>query len=158
MATGTPPFSKDLVELWEDEIWSRPEIRAFTDNVHSCDVTGDQDSTSDLYNILDCDRINFVQYFIQRYPREDQVGRCRTFRYRVRIEHYREDSCDDQNKIQEFFEVLDDTVVAQLGPHWNNCVEFFTRQDNFPDIRQFGQIEGRLVYVGSFEYTAEATA
>lgn len=158
MAVGNPVLSRDLIELWEECVWSRPEIREFTRNVHPCNVTGDQDSTCDLYNIMDCDRINFVQYFIQRYPRNDQVGRCRTFRYRVQIEYYREDSCEDQNKIQEFFEVLDDTIRAQLGPRWKDCVEVVERQDDFPDISPFGTIENRLVYVGSFEYLAEATA
>lgn len=149
------PRSKDLIEVWEDNVWTDTEIRRFTTRIHPCSVTATQNTTQDLKDMIYCKEINFVQYFIQRYKVEEQVGTCEEFRYRVRIEYYLEDTCDNQVKIQDFFECLDEVITNRLGPRWLDNVDNVIRDTTWPDIRLFGEIEGRQVYVGSFTYFAE---
>ena len=157
MPFADPILSKELVTIWADCVFNAPEVTDFTKHFHPCDKTEDQDSTCDLSTIMHCGEINFVQYFIQRFRTEDQVGRCGgVYRYRVRVEYYLEDTCNNQNKIQEFFELLDDEV-ERLNAAKKDCVPYFFGDDTFPDIRFFGRIENKAVYVGSYTYFAETT-
>jgi hypothetical protein len=57
--------------------------------------------------------------------------------------------------LEHFFEVLDDLVEANLNPNWDTDICFFERDENFVDIRQSGFIEGRRLFVGSYNYLAE---
>lgn len=153
-----PPTSKELVDRWKDNVWNQPEILEFTPNIHAGDVTQDLLATADLRRVIYCNAINFVQYFIQRLP-VPSVGACLDFQHRVQIEYYREDSeypPDSQLEIQAFFETLDNTVRTSLGFQWGGCVDGYEPSDTFPNIRQFGEINSRVIRVGSFEYFAQS--
>lgn len=152
-----PCRSSELVTLWDTLIWSAPEMQAFSPLYHPCDVTGRQpEATCDLTKILHCGQVNFGQYFIQRFRSDDQVGCCGSYQYRVRIEYYLQDSCENQQTIQDFFEALDELVDLNLGPTWQDNVLLFRRDTTFPNIRRYGLIDGRVVYFGTYSYFAEA--
>ncbi len=152
-----PCTSKELVALWDTYVWKSTELQAFTTQYHPQDETGKQDSTCDLTKVMYCGKVNFGQYFIQRFRQDDQVGCCGSYRYRVRVEYYLEESCgNSQVQIQDFFEVLDDIVEQNLGPTWRQSVLQFSRDTTYPNIRRYGLIDGRVVYVGSYSYFAEA--
>lgn len=151
-----PPFSNELVELWNECVWDQTELLEFTKHFHAGDITEDLDATSDYKKAKHCKEFNFVQFFIQRFP-DTSVGSCLSYRYRVRVEYYLEDSIPNQNKIQNFFEVLDNVIRAELGPRWKNCVDGYDIENNrWPEIRAFGRIDNKLIRVGSFSYIAEA--
>lgn len=151
------PLSQEVINIWDQCIWQAVDVLRFTPHIHPCDKTNKTELTCDMEDLIHCGELNFVQYFIQRYRRPDRVGGCLTFRYRVRVEYYLEDSCDNQNKIQEFFEVLDDTVEAQLQDGTKFTFRW-EREDNWPQIQRFGVLESRTVFVGSFTYFGEASA
>lgn len=152
-----PCRSKDLVTLWNDLIWSDTRMRAFTTQFHPQDETGKQDATCDLAKVMYCGKVNFGQYFIQRFRSDDQVGCCGSYQYRVRVEYYLEDTCDNhQVQIQDFFEALDEIIEEKLGLTWQDNVLQFSRDTAFPNIRRYGLIDGRVVYYGTYSYFAEA--
>jgi hypothetical protein len=148
-------YSKDIIKAWEDTVWQDTDILRFTHKIHPASITDDIETTVDLSRMVYCGEINFVQFFVQRYRVEEQVGTCLEHRYRVQVQYYLEDSCDNQNKIQEFFEVLDEVIVARLGQSWEGTVTHFLRDTTWPVIRFFGEIQERPIYVGSFTYFAE---
>ena len=148
-------YSKDIIKAWEDTVWQDTKIRSFTHEIYPYSLTDNVKTTEDLARMLYCGEINFVQYFVQRHRVEEQSGTCDEHRYRVQVQYYLQDSGNNQNKIQDFFEVLDETVVARLGPSWEGTVTHFFRDETWPTIRFFAEIEGRPVYVGSFTYFAE---
>lgn len=154
---SNPPFSEEIVELWNDSVWSQKEMREFTENFHAGDVTSNLDATNDYRQVIHCKEFNFVQFFIQRFP-VPQVGGCQEYRYRVRVEYYLEDSIPNQNKIQNFFEVLHNVILAELGNTWSDFVQGSFPDDTWPDLRPFGEIDNTLIRVGSFTYFAEAHA
>jgi len=126
------------------------------------DIINSVDSTMELKDPLyKCD-INFIQFFVQRRRSDQEVGCCGRYEYRVQIEYYLEDTkCDgvrNQNKIQKFFEILDDLICQKLGNTWKGLVISWDRIPNrFPSIRRAGSLENRPIFVGSYEYQAEQT-
>lgn len=149
--------SKDIISAWKSEVWDKMPIRGLCPNAFSRDVLADQDSLCELAAITHCGKINFAQYFVQRYRQDDRVGCCGRQLYRVRVEYYKEDSDTAWNEIQEFFEVLDDTVQANLGYTWDSTVDNFERQRDWPLISNAGTLDGRIVWGGRFDYFAESS-
>lgn len=156
-------FSRQINTDWVSNIWEDRRILDFTSKIFNRDVRTYQDSMDDFTKILDCDVIDFVQYFIQRY-RRPRVGCPPEYRYRIRIEYYLEDECtakqidtasNNQEKIEHFFEVLDDIIVENHNPNWSADVLAWVGTADFPDIRFNGLIENRPIYVGSFEYITD---
>lgn len=156
MPLSNPILSSELVTIWDTCIFNAPELTDCTINFYPCNKIQDQDSTCDLAEITHCGEINFVQYFIQRFKLPTELGRCGEYQYRVQVEYYLEDTCENQNKIQRFFELLEDEVEL-LNAANKDCVPYFEGDNNFPDIRFFGTIENKAIYVGSFTYFATAT-
>lgn len=151
------PTSRDIAELWLEKVFSRHELRNYTNKIYPYDVTGTQVTMEDLSQLLYCDRINFIQFLVQRFRKDDQLGCCGTYQYQVQIEYYREDRGEDQRYIQDVLELIDDLVETNLGARWDDTVTSSGRQTTFPAFEPAGEIENRIVYVGRFTYFAEAS-
>lgn len=151
--------SQAIIDRWNDIIWACPEMREFTTNFHAGDVIGSLDTTHSLKDTLSVGRINLVQFYVRRYRADVEVGCCGRYIYSLQIEYYLEDTecegVENQNKIQAFFEKLDDVVCLKLGEHWDGLVTSYDREDRPPDIRRAGLIDNRPVFVGSYSYSAE---
>jgi len=151
--------SLDIVELLKTKVFPCRELQEFTNKIHAGDIIGSVDTTHALKQTLCKGEINFIQFFVQRRKSEEEVGNCERYIYRVRIEYYREDGeCDgvlNQNLIQKFFEVFDDTLESKVGCDLDGLVEHTQRSENFPNVRRFGVVDdSRIVFVGSYEYLA----
>lgn len=151
------PTSADIRAIWDEQVWSSPEIKAYTEKIHSTDVFGNQTEVQDLHRATFCGKINFIQYFAQRYRSDDEIGGCSRFIYTVSIDYYREESDKEQtfNVIQDFFDTLDNEVFANLGSNWCGLVSVANPEQRFPTIFRAGQIDSRDVIGGNFAYTAE---
>jgi len=160
-------FSKDLKKIWEDCIWCKKEIKEFTKTVLYGNQFDIQQNADDYYKLTSGDKINFVQYFIQRYRvsgaiAREQMGNCLgEYQYQVQIQYYLEDICTtgckatSDEKIQHFFEVLALLVHRELGCDWKGNMLITGNRNAFPAIRFGGEVDGRPVFIGQQDYLAE---
>lgn len=149
--------SLDICDKWIETIFESDEIREITPNIYAEDVAGNQLVACDLSQAMHEGTINFCQFSVQRIKREDQVGECGTYFYRVDIRYFLERLAGmrTEQKVQEFFEVLDELIQSELGSDWGGLVDSYTRSEEFPEVFQFGLINERPVVAGRYTYFAE---
>lgn len=150
-------YSAAIRKVWQEIIFEREEILTYTPNIYQDDVLGNQDSTCDLSKAMHCGKINFVQWFVQRFRRYSEVGNCGGYIYRVRID-YIHSVLDDQstfNKIQDFFESLDEAVHTHLGGTWGDTVSGSNPEQRYPIIIPIAPLNEELTRMGTYNYFGE---
>lgn len=139
------------------KVFERPELKAFTTNVYNYDVSENVSNLIDLNLLLTTNGLNYVQYFVQRVRQFDgsTIGGCDSFNYRIQIEYFIQPMCDqNENKIQEFFETLDEIIPEVLGYDLSGLVNGYQGDSEYPLIAYVSPIENRPRIRGQYIYNA----
>ena len=149
--------SGTIRRAWSDAIFTHSDVTDFTSKIYNDNVLGLQDTTFDLQKILDCGKVNFVQWFVQRYKASIETGNCNEYYYQVRIEYILQVNRNEStfNQIQDFFETLDDLVSTQLGTNWSNTVTRSEPQKSYPNIINIAPINKERCMAGFYTYIGE---
>lgn len=149
-------ISEQISNVWLNTLFIDSSLTAFTDNIYPTDVTKRIETKADLARLEHCDEINFIQFFVQSF-KQPVIGRCERYQHRVSVEYYLEEDCRNENqiKIQSFFDELEKQIQPLLGSTWNNTLDHWFYPLTFPNIRYYGKIKEKIIYVGSTTYTGQ---
>lgn len=143
---------------WDLCVWQQATIQAITSKIYDYDAAGlASESITHNDKLLLNQEYNFIQYRVAK-TWEYQIGGQARNEYRVTIEYYKQADIAGVhfNDIEDAFQTIHDTVVAQLGGNWNVTVDGYGLQ-NTPINIGLLRIQNVPVWKGTFTFVGFQT-
>jgi len=144
----------DIKLIWLTDVFHQSEIQAFTDKVLDYDLLLDSESQNRKIRVSKY--VNFVIYRVARSPKQYQLAGNRVYKYTVEVTYYHERTPDGKprDKVERFFETLDEVIDSALGYNWGGNV---TRMIPSEDVLEIDEVDlgGTACLAGKAVYAAE---
>ena len=139
--------SEAIREVWRTYVWDAPAIKAITDKVIESDL-GSQ-SFHEVTRLRYQQKTNFFAFSVTRSV-ETLIGNKNRLRYFVRCAYtkYADPAGTAYNDVIDAIEVLQETVITELGAKWQGIVAGYDAQEGPPTV-------GTVVIGDDTCYTAE---